>query len=499
MNLIDKFLNNITMYRLMVYGLLAIIGVAFVLSAINVLGYPILSLFGSLCTLLIVGYISHWILVRVFASAPSTESWLITTLILFLILGPAQNFSEYSVLALGVMLTMTSKYILTFSKHHIFNPIAIALVILGLLGSTQVLWWVGGASMMPAVAIVGFLVVRKVRRYDMVMPFLAIAIAVYLARAGISTASLGGVVLSGPLIFFATIMLTEPQTSPHTHRLRIWFAVIVGLLFSVPFALPPLYSTPELALVIGNVFAFIVGSKKLLQLKLQYCSMLGEGVYEFSFLPDHQLHFESGQYLEWTLPHKHTDSRGNRRFFTIASSPTEQDIKLAVRIDPKHSSSFKRALLIMRPGDTIWASQLSGDFTLPTDSSKRLVFIAGGIGITPFRSMVQKLVDIEQKRPMTLYYMSNSPTGFSYGEMFNQALHIGLSAYFVITGKVVPQGWTGKTGFLTEDIIKNEVPDYKEAIFFLSGPNAMVAGYKKMLYKAGVPRKHIKTDYFPGF
>ncbi|HWZ65375.1 MAG TPA: RnfABCDGE type electron transport complex subunit D [Patescibacteria group bacterium] len=499
MNLIDKFLNDITMYRLIVYGLLAIIGAAFVLSAQHSLGYPIIALLGSAGTLLAVGYACHWVLVRIFASAPSKESWLVTVLILFLILGPAQSLSEYSTLALGIILAMTSKYIFTFARRHIFNPIAIALLALDLLGSTQVFWWVGSESLFPVVAIVGFLIVRKVRRYDMVVPFLVVAMTTYLIRTGVSTESLKSIVLSGPLIFFATIMLTEPQTSPHTRRLRIFFSTIVGLLFGVSFAFPPLYSTPELALVIGNIFAFAVSSKQRLWLTFQNSSLQGTGIYEFSFRPDRQFKFTPGQYLEWTLPHRHTDNRGNRRFFTIASSPTEQDVKIAVRIDPQHSSSFKRALLNMRPGEAIWVSQLSGDFILPADSSKRVVLIAGGIGITPFRSMVRQLVDIGGQRPMTLYYMSNSSSGFSYWQVFNQAMQNGVYPYYVLTSKDIPKEWTGKTGILTEDIIKSEVPDYKQAIFLLSGPHAMVDGYKKMLRKANVPRKHIMTDYFPGF
>ncbi len=502
MNLIDRFLNNITMYRLVLYGLSAIIGVGFVMSAVNGLGYPILALLGSIVVLLAVGFVCHRILVRIFASAPSTESWIITVLILFLILKPAENLGEYGVLTLGVILAMTSKYIFTFARRHVFNPIAIALVILGLLGSPQVFWWVGSQSLLPVVVIVGVLIVRKVRRYDMVVPFLVVATTTYIVRTGISPESLEALksmVLSGPLIFFAAIMLTEPQTSPHTRKLRIIFAVVVGLLFGLSFAIPPIYSTPELALVIGNIFAFAVSSKQRLRLEFQGYSVQGEGIYEFSFRPDRELKFIPGQYLEWTLTHKHTDSRGDRRFFTVASSPTEQDIKLVVRIDPQHSSSFKRALLQMQPGDEIWASLLSGDFTLPADGSKRLVFIAGGIGITPIRSMVRQLMDTGQRRDMILYYTSHSYTGFSYWEMFNQALPNGLSSYFLITGQDMPEGWTGKKGALTGDMIKSEVPDYKQAVFFLSGPNAMVVGYKRILLKAGVSRRHIKTDYFPGF
>lgn len=502
MNRIDRFLNGITMYRLVLYGLLAISGVACVLSGFDVLGYPITALVGSLATLTAVGFVFHWLLVKLFKSAPSTESWLITVLILFLILKPAESVPQYAVLALGVILATVSKYVLTYGNRHIFNPVAIALVILGLLGSGELFWWVGAQYLLPIVLAVGLLVVRKIHRFDTVLTFIAAALITYVISRGVSIDSLAylkTIFLSGPLVFFAMIMLTEPQTSPPTRKIRLVFAVIVGILFSLPFELKPFYTSPELALVIGNLFTLFASSRRRTRLELRAMNPQGTGVYEFSFTPDHPIRFKPGQYLEWTLPHEHTDSRGDRRYFTIASAPTETDLKLVARIDPEHFSSFKKALLAMQPGDEMWVSQLSGDFTLPRKTDKKLVFIAGGIGITPFRSIVQNLIDNQQQCDAILYYSSVTPDGFSYWQTFNQAVSVGLKPNYVITGGNVPEGWTGKTGYLTAEQIQTEVPDYKKRTFYLSGPNVMVTSYKKMLLQAGVSRRHIHTDYFPGF
>ena len=409
---------------------------------------------------------------------------------------------EYSILVLGAVLAMTSKYIFAYARRHIFNPIAIALLILDLLGGSQAFWWVGAASLLPIVIIVGVLIVMKIRRFEMFIPFLVAAVLMFVIKTGISSelpGMLKSMVLSGPIIFFGTIMLTEPQTSPHRRKWRIVFAIIVGVLFNVTFALGPLYSSPEFALIVGNLFAFAISPKQRIRLVLLGSVPQGDSIYEFFFRPDRELKYIPGQYMEWTLTHKHVDSRGDRRYFTIASSPSEPYIKLVVRIDPDNSSSFKRALLAIRPGDEIWASQLSGDFVLPTDTSKRVVFIAGGIGITPIRSIVRQLIDTNQRRDMALFYASSNVEGFSYWQIFDQAVQNGLRPYYFITGDTIPQGWPGKTGRLTEEIIKNEVPGYKQPLYYLSGPNAMVASYKRMLFKAGVPRGHIKTDYFPGF
>jgi len=173
-------------------------------------------------------------------------------------------------------------------------------------------------------------------------------------------------------------------------------------------------------------------------MRLERCTLQAAGVYEFAFTPlDGKLAYKPGQYLEWTLPHKRHDSRGNRRYFTIASSPTETEIKLAARIDTEHSSTFKKALLDMKPGDEIWASQLGGDFRLSRDKGEKLVFIAGGIGITPFRSMVQSIVDQGQRRDITLLYTSLAADGFAYWPLFNQAVASGVKPIYVITGPTI--------------------------------------------------------------
>lgn len=502
MNKIDKLLNSLTMYRVIIYALMAIVVAAFGLSAIDQLGFKLTSLAGSLALLLALGFITHQIFMRLFRSAASSESWLITVLILFLALKPASTLADYSVLALGIVLAVASKYVFTFGNRHIFNPVAIALLILGLLGSGEVFWWVGSQFLLPVVLIAGIFIVRKMRDFTAVLTFLLVAISVFVVTRGINIETVELVrqmIMSGPIIFFATVMLTEPQTSPTNGKQRLIFAALVGIMFSIPLQIAPIYASPELALVVGNILAFGLNFKRRLKLRLKSSAEAAAGIHEFTFLSDRPFVFKPGQYLEWTLPHKKTDSRGDRRFFTIASSPTESEVKLVIRYDEAHSSSFKRALMAMQPGEAISAAQLTGNFVLPKDKAKKLVFIAGGIGITPFRSMMKYLVDNNDTRSITLYYTSLSAYGFGFWDLFNQAMSVGLRPYYVITGQEIPPGWAGKSGFLTAENIKTEVADYKNNMYYLSGPPMMVGGYKKMLLSAGIPRKNIKTDYFPGF
>jgi ferredoxin-NADP reductase len=95
---------------------------------------------------------------------------------------------------------------------------------------------------------------------------------------------------------------------------------------------------------------------------------------------------------------RNSDSRGNRRYFTIASAPADDTVRLGVRLAP-NGSAFKRGLAQVQPGDEIVASQLAGNFTLPRNKQRKLAVIAGGTGITPFRSMLDELLEHRECGP----------------------------------------------------------------------------------------------------
>ena len=221
---------------------------------------------------------------------------------------------------------------------------------------------------------------------------------------------------------------------------------------------------------------------------------MSDDIYNFAFRSDKPFPFRPGQYMEWTLGHANADSRGNRRYFTLASAPTERAIQLGVKFH-NPSSTFKKALAAMQPGDTILAGQLAGDFTLPKnsarDSARKLAFIAGGIGITPFRSMVKDLVDRGEQRDIVLFYSNRTESEVAYRDVFDEATQkIGLKTVYVMT-----DGGTR----LNAAVIMREMPDWRLRTFYLSGPHAMTDAFTATLRGMGVPRTHIKTDFFPGF
>ncbi|MBY0472892.1 hypothetical protein K2Q00_01225 [Patescibacteria group bacterium] len=487
---VDAFLNRITMYRLVLWHLLFLIVVAFVLSFFSLFSFTPWALLFSFFLIIAACWVTNEAIAWVFKVTPNTESVYITAFILTLILNPVafSNFTGALMLVIASVVAIASKYVLTIDKKHVFNPAAIGVAVTGVVFGTYASWWVGGTlSLLPFVFIGGLLVVRKVQRFDQLWVFSAVALAGvaihFLPHNPFN--SIWQTILHSSLLFFVSIMLTEPLTSPITRMHRFIYAGIVALFFIPEVHIMSFYFSPETALLVGNVYAYVVSPKVRRVLTLKERSQIAEGVYNFAFTANKPFSFKPGQYLEWTLGHTKPDQRGNRRYFTIASSPTEKEIHLGIKTyEP--SSTFKKALLALEPGDTLSVGQLSGEFILPRDPGRKIAFIAGGIGITPFRSMIQYLVDTNQKRDTVLLYSTKKENELAYKEVFTEAEEkIGLKTYY-------------DNRITTEELIR-EVPDYKDRVFYISGPRSMVVAFEKTLKELGVHRRNIKIDFFPGF
>ncbi len=154
----------------------------------------------------------------------------------------------------------------------------------------------------------------------------------------------------------------------------------------------------------------------------------------------------------------------------------------------------------MQPGDEIMAGQLTGDFTLPRNLNQPLVFIAGGIGITPYRSMVKYLLDIHQPRPITLFYGALTVNSFAYREVFDQAeRELGIhTIYIAEKAENRLPGWVRLVGLITPEMIQTYAPNYRKSIFYISGPHVMVNSVNDILHKLNIPRHQIKMDFFAG-
>jgi ferredoxin-NADP reductase len=210
------------------------------------------------------------------------------------------------------------------------------------------------------------------------------------------------------------------------------------------------------------------------------------GVKTFIFEPEQPISWQPGQYMHYVLDHSDPDDRGTERWFTIASAPFEKHIQITTRFDGERESSFKRALDAMNPGDTIEADGPKGKFTLQEGEHPN-IFIAGGIGITPYRSMLAQLAHDNKTSRIDLLY-ANRDSNFVFGEELKgiQSENPGFQILEFIDKHIEEPDLQGYLGD-------------KSAIFYISGPEPMVEAYEELFDKLGVEKDRVKTDYFPGY
>ena len=503
---VDSLLNKITMYRLILYYLVLLVGIASVLGFFGILPYSPLDLLINLFVSIAAAYISNYLFSKIFKAATNIESVFITALILVLIM-PVKFPTDTTFIALASVLAMASKYFLAINKRHIFNPAAFGATIMFFVSDQAASWWIGTPTMLPFVLFGGLLVLRKIRREKLVFNFLLVYLFIVAAGSIFRDGSLAFVipawqltVFNSALFFFMFVMLTEPLTSPATKKLQKYYGYIVALFYVVPQAgLISVNIPPETALCLGNIFAYFVSSNYRLILPLKLKKKLTSDIYTFFFNKQNSFNFIPGQYMEWTLQHKNTDSRGNRRYFSISSSPTEKEITITVKFYD-NSSSYKKKLLNLKEGERIIAAKVAGDFVLPKNPKAPLAFIAGGVGITPFRSMIKYILDKNIKSNIVFIYSNRTANEILFSDIFQKAENYGVKTIYTLTdADNIPKDWKGKTGYINEQMLQEEIPDYQNRIFYISGPQLMVQNFEKTLLGMRVKKGNIITDFFPGY
>lgn len=214
----------------------------------------------------------------------------------------------------------------------------------------------------------------------------------------------------------------------------------------------------------------------------------GKDVISFLFKPQTPFFWKSGQFLHYTLLHPNTDNRGPERYFTIASAPFENIVMLTTRFTKISGSTFKKALKSLKVGDKIEAVGPDGQFTVDNPAQK-MVFIAGGVGITPFRAILLDLKNKNQPLNTTLLY-ANKTEDFVYKKTLEKIAKLNpkFKIYYFVDPKRID-----------EKAIKKFVPNLQKSIFYISGPAAMVDSMDHLLKSLNVPNSHIRKDLFPGY
>lgn len=206
---------------------------------------------------------------------------------------------------------------------------------------------------------------------------------------------------------------------------------------------------------------------------------VASSLFTFYFKPEKPLHYIAGQFIELYLPHDKTDSRGDKRWFTLSSAPHETLLAITTRKESR-LSSFKHTLFNLSPGDSAQISAPLGDFVLPKNSTIPLLFIAGGIGSTPFRSIIIDSIHRAETRDMSLIHVLNAPEDQHFASEFS---HLN-DRYRVNNRAELSQNYTTLTS---------------DHYVYVAGPEQMVEEVVEELQAHNIKRSQIYTDFFHGY
>jgi len=490
---IDALTGRVSMYRLATITLAIVLAQAVLFAFLDVIGPDPYAILGTLGVVIVATLGANEIAARLARVVPHRESSVITALIVTCIVQPSLTTPGLLAAAGAGVLAALSKYLVVWRGRHLLNPAATGVWVAGLIGygfgQGVGFWWVATPALLPAVAVGALLLLDRTRRLDVGLVFVLLTIVIIGARlVATGTAPLGAVttVLQlFPVVFLAGFMLSEPLTLP-PRRWQQWLtAAVTAVAFSIPFGFGPIYTSPELALVLGNIVAFAVSRRGGVALRLVERAPLSDHATEYRFEPSRRLAFEAGQYLELHLPHR-ADIRGTRRTFSIASAPelaAAEQPRVAIGLrTPEGGSSFKAALAQLEPGTRVAVTQVAGDFLLPRDPAVPLIMVAGGIGMTPFASQLASLAARGEQRDIVLLVISSNPGEVLYREAAEAA------------GARIVEASPDQ---LTPDALRALVPDLAARRGFVSGAPSLVAAARTALRRAGVRRVH--TDYFAGY
>lgn len=210
-------------------------------------------------------------------------------------------------------------------------------------------------------------------------------------------------------------------------------------------------------------------------------------IISFIFEPEEPITWEPGQYMHYLLPHEDEDDRGHERWFTNSAAPFEGHIVISTRIN-EQGSSFKKALNALQPGDEIEADGPEGDFVLE-DLDRNYIFVAGGIGITPFRSILYDAYNKGLKLKVTLLFATRNQDIPFKDELEQFATN---NPNIKIEYIVDPQS-------IDKELLKDRINAIDDPIVYVSGPKPMVKDFAQQLAEIGLSKENIKTDDFPGY
>jgi ferredoxin-NADP reductase len=241
-------------------------------------------------------------------------------------------------------------------------------------------------------------------------------------------------------------------------------------------------------------------------LALKGRTLVAERTMEFRFEKPRQMTFKAGQYLDLTLLFPpETNEEGDTRSFSIASAPDDEDLAIVTRL---RDSAFKRSLQSIPLGTGVQAEGPYGDFSLHHDPDRPAVLLAGGIGVTPFRSMVRQNAHRGGSRRILLFHSSRRPEDAAFLGELREFARDNPNFTFVPTmsrPETSRLPWEGEIGRIEYDLISKHLREAafedaaKTPMFYIAGPPRMVADLRQMLSDAGVGDDDVRIEEFTGY
>jgi ferredoxin-NADP reductase len=235
-------------------------------------------------------------------------------------------------------------------------------------------------------------------------------------------------------------------------------------------------------------------------IKLKHREEVAEGTMSFFFDKPAGFEFKAGQFLRLSLiDPPETDAEGDQRTFSIASAPHEEDLMIATRM---RDTAFKRVIKSMPLGSEIQMRGPYGRMTLHEDATKPAVFLTGGIGITPFRSIALDAAHSGLSHRLCLFYSNRRPEDAAFLEELAQLERTNPYYRFIATmtsAAESKQPWSGETGYINADMLARFIDDLKTPVYYVAGPQGLVNAMRKTLAEAGVNEGEIRAEEFAGY
>ena len=236
------------------------------------------------------------------------------------------------------------------------------------------------------------------------------------------------------------------------------------------------------------------------KLKLNAHKALCPGTAAFYFEKPEDFRFDAGQFANFTLLNPaSTDLQGNTRALSIASAPHEKNLMVAMRL---RATSFKSTLSSLPLGSEVLVQGPYGGLTIPANGTRPVALLAGGIGITPFRSLVWKAAEALSPRRILLFYSVRVPEEAAFLEELQQMEQFN-GRYKTICTVTQPEKsntpWRGETGRISIDLLSKWIPDLSVPIYYIAGPPGMVTGVRQMLVDSGISEEDIRAEEFAGY